>query len=237
MADRVAVVIPCLNEAATISRLVSEIRQYITHVIVVDDGSSDATGTLAEAAGAEVLRNEIPQGKGAALLKGWSRAQEKGFDWALCMDGDGQRQHAPADIPKFLQANPASLVIGNRMENTARMPWLRRNVNRWMSQRISKLAGKNLPDTQCGFRLMNLGAWSGLDIRTAHFEIESDMLLSFVSAGHTVKFVPVQVIYKNERSKIHPLRDTLRWFRWWKAARRNYAARKQPPVKTADVTA
>jgi glycosyltransferase involved in cell wall biosynthesis len=235
LAHSVAVVIPCLNEAATIFNLVSEVRRLVPHVIVVDDGSTDSTATLAREAGAEVVQNAIPQGKGAALVQGWTRAREKGFDWALCMDGDGQ--HTPQDIRRFLEAPAAPLIIGNRMDDTSHMPWLRRTVNRWMSRRISQLAGQELPDTQCGFRLMNLNAWATLEITAAHFEIESEILVSFVAAGHAVKFVPVQVIYRNERSKIHPLQDTVRWFRWWKAARRNFSRRKLSTVNTADVTA
>jgi len=66
--------------------------------------------------------------------------------------------------------------------------------------------------------LINLNAWSELPIKATHFEIESEVLLHFVLAGLPVDFVPIRVIYKAERSKIHPLRDTLRWFRWWSQA-------------------
>ena len=106
------------------------------------------------------------------------------------------------------------MVVGNRMANPAGMPWLRRQVNGWMSRRLSKSAGCSLPDTQCGFRLMDLEAWSKLKLRSNHFEIESEMLLAFVEAGHEVAFVPIEVIYKNEQSKINPVQDTWRWFRW-----------------------
>jgi hypothetical protein len=91
-----------------------------------------------------------------------------------------------------------------------------------MSERLSQIAGKNLPDTQCGFRLIDLDAWSQLDLQTTHFEIESELALSFAAAGHAIEFVPIEVIYKNERSKIHPVRDTVRWFRWWRKARQQF---------------
>jgi hypothetical protein len=87
-------------------------------------------------------------------------------------------------------------------------------VNRWMSRQLSRIAGLSLPDSQCGFRLVNLEAWAVLPIQTQHFEIESEVLLAFISAGHRVEFVPIRVIYKNEQSKIHPLHDAIRWFRW-----------------------
>lgn len=192
-----------------------EIRWRLPTVIVIDDGSSDETGKLAAQAGAEVLRHERPQGKGVALSFGWRRAYERGFLWALTMDGDGQ--HSPEDIPVFLDCaakGQAALIVGNRMSNPCGMPWVRRQVNRWMSQRLSRLAGCDLPDTQCGFRMMNLSAWSNLQLQTSHFEIESELLLAFAAAGHRIEFVPIQVIYQDEESKIRPLKDTWRWFRW-----------------------
>ncbi len=269
MTDKVAVIIPCLNEAATIASLVAEVKKFLPDVIVVDDGSFDDTGNLARSAGAEILRNPQPRGKGASLTLGFKRAQEKGFDWALAMDGDGQ--HAPSDIPLFLAAmTKAPLIIGNRMSHSKSMPWLRKKVNHWMSQRLSKLTHRNLPDTQCGFRLLRLECWAELEgawpkpkgsadslvrvfrnrqntnvfttsgprgqgcprsfpfeartlnLRATHFEIESEILLQFIAAGHDVEFVPIEVIYKNERSKIHPWRDTWRWFAWLKNARRQF---------------
>src|SRR5881394_4623463 len=148
--SRCAAVIPCLNEAATIEPLVREVRTRLAAVIVVDDGSTDGRAELAGRAGAEVIRHERPRGKGAALAAGWSRARERGFAWTLSMDGDGQ--HAPEDIPAFLacaERTGAELIVGNRMTNPDGMPWVRRRVNRWMSDRISRLTGRKLPDTQC----------------------------------------------------------------------------------------
>ena len=222
-------VIPCLNEAAAIASLVAEIRQRLPTVIVVDDGSSDATASLARQAGALVVQHEQPRGKGAALNSGCRHARELGFLWALTMDGDGQ--HAPGDIPALLSAaekGEATLIVGNRMANPAAMPWLRRLTNRWMSRRLSRLTGRLLPDTQCGFRLFRLDAWSALALHTTHFEIESEMLVKFIAAGHTIEFVPVQTIYKREQSKIHPLLDTVRWLRWWRQTR-PVNSRHQPP--------
>jgi glycosyltransferase involved in cell wall biosynthesis len=210
-----------MNEAEKISGVVTGARKFLPNVIVVDDGSADETGTLAAKAGAEVIHCENRRGKGAALNAGWRRALERGFTWALTMDGDGQ--HAAEDIPALLAAagkGNADLVVGNRMANAERMPWLRRRVNLWMSRRLSRVAGGELPDSQCGFRLISLNAWSRLSLKTDHFEVESEVLLEFVARKYTVEFVPVRVIYKNERSKIRPLRDTLRWFKWWRTVSR-----------------
>src|SRR5947209_7283385 len=212
-----AAVIPCLNEAADIGPLVQAVRGYLSTVIVVDDSSNDDTAASAAKAGAQVLSHPATKGKGAALRTGWGHVHNLGFKWALCMDGDGQ--HSPEDIAAFFQCaerTGAQLLVGNRMNGPAPMPWLRRIVNRWMSKRLSRLAGRPLPDSQCGFRLMNLQSWAKLQILTSHFEIESEVLLAFVRAGLAVEFVPVRAIYKNEQSKIHPVWDTTRWVRWWR---------------------
>lgn len=217
---RCAAVIPCLNEASAIADVVSGVRRFVPSVFVIDDGSQDNTSALAKEAGAEVLQHGTPRGKGMALQTGWQYARERGFDWALGLDGDGQ--HSPEDIPSFLDAAGRAgveLIVGNRMENPKSMPWLRRIVNRWMSKRISTLAGMRLPDSQCGFRLMNLDTWSKLRVTAKCFEIESDVLLAFALRGLPIEFVPVQVIYKTEQSKINPVPDTVRWFRWWLGAR------------------
>jgi glycosyltransferase involved in cell wall biosynthesis len=214
--ERCAVVLPCFNEGATIAGLVTEVRQYVPQVIVVDDGSTDRTAAGARAAEAMVISHAENRGKGAALKTGLGAAINGGFEWALTMDGDGQ--HRPQDLPAFFQCaerTQALLVIGNRLHNPQAIPWLRRYVNRWMSRRISARAGQFLPDSQCGFRLIDLKAWAGLRLETEHFELESEMLLAFVRAGHRVEFVPIQVVAKGPHSHIHPLRDTLRWLQWW----------------------
>jgi glycosyltransferase involved in cell wall biosynthesis len=224
------VIIPCRNEARFIAPLVREIRALLPRIIVVNDASTDATATEAASAGAEVMAHETARGKGAALRTGWERAQTSGFTWVLCMDGDGQ--HAATDISKFLECaerTEASLIVGNRMHEAHKMPLLRRMVNRWMSRRLSVLARQELPDSQCGFRLLRLAALERIELRATQFEIESEQLLAFIAAGERVEFVPVQVIYRAERSKIHPWRDTLRWFRW----RRQWRASSARPQSSA----
>jgi glycosyltransferase involved in cell wall biosynthesis len=216
---RCAAVVPCFNEAANIENVVTRVRFFLPTVIVVDDGSTDATADIARRAGAEVLRLPANHGKGCALRHGWRRAQELGFAWVLMMDGDGQ--HAAADIPKFLasaEMSGAALVVGNRMADCQVMPWLRRRVNRWMSRRLSRLTGVFLPDSQCGFRLAHLETLRQLPLRVNRFEIESAMLAKLIAAGEKVEFVSVQTIYRTGASKIRPLQDSWRWLRWRRTA-------------------
>jgi glycosyltransferase involved in cell wall biosynthesis len=211
-----ALIIPCLNEGARIAALVGEALPHLRAIVVVDDGSTDTTSAAAQAAGATVVRHARNCGKGAALRTGLSLAGKQGYEWAFTLDGDGQ--HAPGDIPAFLHCavqTGALLVVGNRMHNAQAMPWLRRQVNLWMSHQLSRRAGRQLPDTQCGFRLLQLKAWAGLSLRTERFEVESEMLMAFLAAQYPVAFVPIQVLGQRRRSRIHPLADTLRWWRWW----------------------
>jgi glycosyltransferase involved in cell wall biosynthesis len=211
-----AAVIPCLNESASISALVAALRRQLPLVMVVDDGSTDDTAPLAQAAGAMVVSHGRNLGKGVALRTGLSEAWRRGFAWAVTLDGDGQ--HVPEDLPAFQQCaeqTGARLIIGNRMHNACAIPWLRRQVNRFMSRQLSRCAGRPLPDTQCGFRLIHLQTWSELPLKTEHFEIESEMLTAFLAAGFRVEFVPIQVIRSRRSSHIRPLADSVRWWKWW----------------------
>jgi glycosyltransferase involved in cell wall biosynthesis len=212
-----AAVIPCHNEGAGIAALVSALRQHASFVLVVDDGSTDDTSHLAGGAGAVVVRHQRNLGKGAALRTGLSLALKQGFEWAVTLDGDGQ--HAPEELPALLRCaeqTGALLVIGNRMNDARKISWLRRQVNRWMSRKLSRLAGRHLPDTQCGLRLIHLGTWAALPLKTERFEVESETLMAFLAAGRRVEFVPIRVIRSRRSSHIHPVADSLRWLRWWR---------------------
>ena len=109
------IVIPVLNEAATIEGLVARARTHGT-VVVVDDGSSDASAAVAARAGAEVVRLPRQRGKGAALRRGFDAALARGAERVVTLDGDGQ--HDPDEIPRLLEASaehPDALVIGGRL--------------------------------------------------------------------------------------------------------------------------
>jgi glycosyltransferase involved in cell wall biosynthesis len=224
----VGAVIPCFNEARTIGALVSRLRRCLevwaarqhrptpVWIVVVDDGSTDGTALKAENAGAIVLRHDRNRGKGAALQTGLSHLHNLVCEWAVTLDGDGQ--HDPDDLPTLLQCaeqSGARLIVGNRMDNADSMPWLRRFVNRWMSHQLSQYAGRPLPDTQSGFRLIHLQTWADLPLTAQRFEIESEMLMTFLAANHAVEFVPVRVIPAARKSRIRPITDSLRWLRWW----------------------
>ncbi len=212
---RVVVLIPAYLEQGKIAKVIAGSLKILPRVLVVDDGSPDATAEEATAAGAEVLRHEKNQGKGAALQTAFRHLLKTEFDFVVCLDGDGQ--HAPEEICRFVEAaerDPSPrLVVGNRMEDTSRMPLVRRGVNRWMSQKVGALCGQSIPDTQCGFRMIHRELLPLLFLKSNAYDYESEMLLVISKAGYRIDSVPVSTIYAGEKSKIHPVRDTLRFFK------------------------
>lgn len=207
-------IIPCYNEAASIARIVRSVRQYVGTVIVVDDCSTDGTSEQAQAAGAHVVRHARNQGKGVALKTGFAVASSMNLTAAITLDGDGQ--HDTSEIPQFIEAfGPAScdIVVGNRMKDTQPMPFVRRYTNRFTSWAISKMVGRDIFDTQCGYRLISLEFWKAVRLDCSRFDLESEILIKACRSGARLKQVDVRTIYfGNERSKINPFTDTLRFF-------------------------
>lgn len=207
-----------------ISSVVQAVKGFIPDVIVVDDGSSDDTALKAEQAGAMVIRHKINCGKGAALDTGFCAARERGFDFVITMDGDGQ--HAPADLPSFIQEYAQSgtpVLVGNRMAETRSMPRVRRITNRFMSWLLSREMGQRVPDTQCGYRLYALAVVPRISSESKRFAAESEILMELSHRGIAIGSVPIATIYGNEQSKIHPVKDAIRFFKML----RQYRKRKQ----------
>jgi glycosyltransferase involved in cell wall biosynthesis len=212
---KACVVIPTYNEARAIADLVRQIRSQNLEVIIVDDGSQDSTSEMAERSGATVLRNQVNQGKGASLIKGFSYALEKEFDAVITMDGDGQ--HLPSEIPYFLRIAVYSdndILVGNRMLKRKNMPFIRVLTNKIMSGLISKIARQNVPDTQCGFRLIKRRVLEKIRLKTFKYETESEILIRAAHLGFKIESVPVKTVYLGEKSQINPFIDTWRFIRF-----------------------
>lgn len=209
---RGCVIIPAYNEEMRIGRIVHEIRIKGLDCLVIDDGSSDKTRKAAEAEGASVISHPINLGKGASLRDGFRRIMENGYDFVITMDGDGQ--HHPDEIDNFIKAaeeGDAGIVTGNRMHNPKDMPLKRRLTNWFMSALISAVAHQDIPDTQCGFRLIRTGIIKDIPLTTSKYEIESEVLIEAARAGFRIKSIPIKSIYKGQESRIRPFVDTIRF--------------------------
>ena len=128
------------------------------------------------------------------------------------LDADGQ--HLPEEIGRFLAAGAttaADLFVGTRMQDVGAMPFVRRMVNRYMSRRISRLCGQEVPDTQCGYRMISRALVPHLLDGTSRFEYETEMLIIASRKGFRIASVPISTIYSDEVSSIHPVRDTVRF--------------------------
>jgi glycosyltransferase involved in cell wall biosynthesis len=213
---KTCVIIPAYNEANTLAGLISQVKSLNLSLVVIDDGSSDNTAVIAEQSGATVIRNEKNQGKGSALISGFKYCLKNDFDAAITMDGDGQ--HLPENIPDFLdlavKKNDLGLIIGNRMADRRNMPLIRVLTNKFMSLLLSAIIKQKVSDSQCGFRLIKRKVLEKLSLKTHKFEIESEMIIEAARVGARIGSVPIQTVYRKERSHINPFVDTVRFFRF-----------------------
>lgn len=209
---KILAVIPAHNEANSIARVAAAVRALGHDVLVIDDGSSDATVDLAQKAGAMVISTGKKSGKGSALRLGFEHAVKNGYAAVIALDGDGQ--HDPADIKLFLECrllSNADVINGNRMGDPKGMPWVRLATNAFMSWAISLICGQKVPDTQCGFRFITADVLKSIRLECSDFEIETEILVKASKQGFKIASVPITTIYRDEVSKINPLRDTWRF--------------------------
>jgi len=216
MIDRtnVAALIPAFREETRIAEVVQRSQAVLDVVMVVDDGSPDQTAAQAEKAGATLIRHEVNAGKGAAIKTGFRELLVGTCTYFLILDGDGQ--HRPEEIPAFLEEanrSGAHLIIGNRMNDTRTMPPVRKWTNRTLSWLVSRVCKQPIPDTQCGFRMIHRDLVPHLFCDSNAYEYESEMLFIAAQKGFRISSVPISTVYGGEKSKIHPVRDTIRFFK------------------------
>ena len=208
-------VIPTYNNGGTIGDVVRRTLAQCQDVIVVDDGSTDATPTILSAIeGITVVTLERNRGKGIALREGFLKAMAMGFDYAVTLDGDGQ--HYPEDIPLLTEAlrlHPGALIVGSR-----RLEGVERSKGSTFANKFSNFwfwvqTGRRLPDTQTGYRLYPLRRLRGLRLLTSRYEAELELLV--LASWHGTELVPVEVgVYyppREERvSHFRPVKDFAR---------------------------
>ena len=209
------VIIPTYNNAGTIRQVVDDVRRHTPHVIVVNDGSTDATARiLAGIPGLSVVEYGRNRGKGYALKAGFRRALQEGYEAAVTIDADGQ--HFADDIPALVAAygrRPGSLVTGSRNLTAQGMPGRNTFANRFSNFWFRLQTGIPLPDTQTGFRLYPLRRMGQMRWLTSRYEAELEMLVHAAWKGIPLVPVPVRVYYPpadRRVSQFRPVADFAR---------------------------
>ncbi len=204
------IVIPAFDEAPTIGRIAAQARRHGS-VLVVDDGSSDGSASVASAAGADVLRLARRRGKGEAIMRGFREGLARGVDRVLTLDGDGQ--HDPDDIARLLKSAaeaPDALVIGGRLggDGARVIPVGRLAALRVAGFFINWLTGVFVADTQSGFRVYPAGLLRTVTPRHGRFVLETEMLIRAAAAGWRLVEVPIGTIHvQGRQSRFRPVGD------------------------------
>ncbi len=191
------VVIPAYNEASVIARVIADVRRHECPVVVVDDASTDATATVAERAGAMVVRHPVNLGQGAALQTGLEMALEGGADIIVTFDADGQ--HRATDIDRLVDAlarHGADYALGSRfLGHTINLPPSRRLLLKAAAWFTRLTSGLTLTDTHNGLRAMTRRGASAIRLRQNRMAHASEILSQIAASGLPYVEVPVTIEY------------------------------------------
>jgi glycosyltransferase involved in cell wall biosynthesis len=208
----ICALIAAFNEEVHVFQVVTDTARLVSHVVVVDDGSTDATAARATEAGAIVLRHDRNRGKGRAIQTGLAYVLARQYSHVLLLDAD--LQHDPAEIPKLIEQAERGIgdfVLGEREFTKDAMPAARFYSNVIGSRILSMFVGAKVADSQSGFRLIRADLLRKVALTGSGYEIETEMLIKLARAGATVERVTVRRLqYEGARSKIRPFRDTFR---------------------------
>jgi len=206
----ISIIVPVYNEAENLKKLLGQIRAVglpDSEIIVVDDGSSDGSAELAMAAGANVVRHPYNIGNGAAVKTGMRAAKGK---FLILMDGDGQ--HKPEDIPKLLaDVDRYHMVVGARAKGS-KLRAHRNLANMVYNLLASYVTRFKIEDLTSGFRAMRRrDALRFIDLLPNTFSYPTTLTLACLRSGLTVKYVPIQTLYRAGQSKISLVTDGIRF--------------------------
>lgn len=211
---RPAALVPAFQAEATVGTVVRGLRDHVSRVLVVDDGSTDATAVRSEAEGADVLRLARNAGKGAAIRAGLERLLRSDATHVVFVDADGQ--HDPADVGALLDAARAgeSFVIGSRVGDPDAIPAYRLRTNEIGSKILTRMTGLDVEDAQSGFRVIAADVLRRLALSARGYSIETEILLKAARHVRRFRHVPVRALYGGP-SHYRPFWDT--WIISWGA--------------------
>ncbi len=214
MLDRVCAVVPGYQAGETVGAVVDDLRGVLgIPVLVVDDGSTDRTGDVAAARGAEVVRHDRNRGKGAALRTGLRRAAALGHRIAVTVDADGQHPATSALAVLRGSDDARALVLGVRDLVRDGAPRANRFGNDVSNFFLSAFAGRRLRDTQCGLRRYPVLETLDLGATARGYAFEAEVILRALAGGLSVVEVSVPAVYPPRgqgRSHFRNVRDPTR---------------------------
>ncbi|HTN08450.1 DUF2062 domain-containing protein [Agriterribacter sp.] len=212
---RACVIIPTYNNADTLPAVIADVAAYTRNIIVVNDGSTDDTAFMLTALPhIDVISHSKNKGKGIALRKGFERAVELGYLYAIAIDSDGQ--HFASDLPVFinkLKEAQDAIIIGARNMNQSSVPGKSSFGYKFSNFWFKIETGINAPDTQSGYRLYPVALMKEIRFFTRKYEFEIEVLVRAAWKGIAVTSVPVSVYYAPKEKRVshfRPFRDFLR---------------------------
>lgn len=198
--ERVGIVIPAFNEKNQIRKVVEATQKYVDQIIIVDDGSKiPLESVVMPEKNITVLRHKINLGKGAAMKTGCFAAKKMNLDIVIFMDGDDQ--HKPEDIPKFIdsfnQDPELDIIFGSRIIGKD-MPLIKMLGNKFLSIATSILFGIYISDTQSGFRGFRLAAFKKIFWDSTRYSVETEMVVNTGKKKLKYKEIEIKTIYHDD---------------------------------------
>ncbi|GHS85882.1 hypothetical protein FACS1894201_06120 [Bacteroidia bacterium] len=212
----ICIIIPTYNNQQFLKQALDAVLHYSIPVIVVNDGSTDMTNEILEDYQSKLtIFSYFPnKGKGYALNRGFDKAEELGFSYAITMDSDGQ--HLAEDLPLFVEAitnNPDAMIIGSRSLKQENMPTKNTFANKFSNFWFVVQTGIKLPDTQTGFRLYPLKQMRGMRAFTSRYEAELELLVRAAWRNIPLIPIPIQVYYPEKGERITHFRPCVDFLR------------------------
>jgi glycosyltransferase involved in cell wall biosynthesis len=212
---KTCVIIPTYNNASTLGNVITDVSSYTDNIIVVNDGSTDNTGSILDSLPAiEKVSYTQNKGKGWALRQGFKKAIESGYEYAITFDSDGQ--HFAKDLPLFIEklenGGPA-IIMGARNLREENMPGKNSFGNRFSNFWFWVETGIKCPDTQTGFRLYPIGLMKGMNFFTRKYEFEIEAVVRSVWKGIKLEWMPISVYYAPKETRITHFRPFKDFFR------------------------
>lgn len=216
----VSVVLPCLNEQETLGTCIEKAQRTLKslgipgEVLVADNGSTDASVSIAERLGARVV-HQPKRGYGAAYLAGFAASRG-----AYLVMADADDTYDLTDLQRFLMPlqEGYDLVIGNRFKgdlHSDAMPWAHRHIgNPLLSGLLRLLFRTDIRDCHCGMRSFTVGAYKRMALETTGMEFASEMVVRAVEENLKILEIPIDYAPRVGKSKLHPVRDALRHLRF-----------------------